>query len=82
MQAAADALPMVLGTVPDVDRVLAELVRVLRPGGRLLFCEHVRAEDPKLERRQERLAGPWAGSVRRPRPGTSRPVRAPRRRRR
>jgi len=72
VRAAADALPMadasvdtvvstlVLCTVPDVDRVLAELVRVLRPGGRLLFCEHVRAEDPKLARRQKRLAGPWA----------------------
>jgi ubiquinone/menaquinone biosynthesis C-methylase UbiE len=72
VQAAADALPMtdtsvdtvvstlVLCTVPDVDRVLAELVRVLRPGGRLLFCEHVHAEDPKLARRQTRLAGAWA----------------------
>jgi SAM-dependent methyltransferase len=70
--AAADALPvqdgsvdtvvstLVLCTVPDVDSVLAELVRVLRPGGRLLFCEHVRSEDPKLARRQSRLARPWA----------------------
>ena len=72
VRATADELPMadasvdtvvstlVLCTVPDVDRVLAELVRVLRPGGQLLFCEHVRAEDPKLARRQKRLAGPWA----------------------
>ncbi|MEU4519212.1 class I SAM-dependent methyltransferase [Amycolatopsis sp. NPDC024027] len=72
VQAPADALPMadasvdtivstlVLCTVPDVDRVLAELARVLRPGGRLLFCEHVRAEEPRLARRQTRLAGPWA----------------------
>jgi SAM-dependent methyltransferase len=72
VRAAADELPMadasvdtvvstlVLCTVPDVDRVLAELARVLRPGGRLLFCEHVRAEDPKLARRQKRLAAPWA----------------------
>jgi SAM-dependent methyltransferase len=71
-RAPADALPMadasvdtvgstlVLCTVPDVDRVLAELVRVLRPGGQLLFCEHVRAEEPKRARRQTRLAGPWA----------------------
>jgi SAM-dependent methyltransferase len=70
--APADALPMadasvdtvvstlVLCTVPDADRVLAELARVLRPGGRLLFCEHVRAEEPKAARRQTRLAGPWA----------------------
>lgn len=72
VRAPADELPMadgsvdtvvstlVLCTVPEVDRVLAELVRVLRPGGRLLFCEHVRAEDPKLARRQARMARPWA----------------------
>ncbi len=51
---------MVLCTVADAERAVAEVSRVLRPGGRLLFCEHVRADSPRLRRWQERLAGPWA----------------------
>ncbi len=35
---------LVLCSVPDVAETLAELRRVLRPGGRLLFIEHVAAE--------------------------------------
>jgi len=50
---------LVLCTVDDQPRALRELCRVLRPGGRLLFIEHVREGAPRLARRQDRLAGPW-----------------------
>jgi ubiquinone/menaquinone biosynthesis C-methylase UbiE len=55
--ASVDALPfsdasfdvvvstLVLCSVPDLARALAEARRVLRPGGRLLFIEHVAAEE-------------------------------------
>jgi ubiquinone/menaquinone biosynthesis C-methylase UbiE len=46
---------LVLCTVDDVPRALRELHRVLRPGGRLLFIEHVRSDDPALARRQDRM---------------------------
>jgi SAM-dependent methyltransferase len=50
---------LVLCTVDAPDIVLREIVRVLRPGGQLLFLEHVRSESPTLARWQDRLAGPW-----------------------
>jgi ubiquinone/menaquinone biosynthesis C-methylase UbiE len=45
---------LVLCTVDDQPRALRDLGRVLRPGGRLLFIEHVRSDDEKLVRLQDR----------------------------
>ncbi|SHN47875.1 class I SAM-dependent methyltransferase [Cryptosporangium aurantiacum] len=51
---------LVLCTVEDPAAAAAEVRRVLRPGGRFLVIEHVRAVDgSRLARWQHRLAGPW-----------------------
>ena len=50
---------MVLCTVEDPERALAEIRRVLRPGGQFLFIEHVRSDSPGLARWQDRLHKPW-----------------------
>jgi ubiquinone/menaquinone biosynthesis C-methylase UbiE len=48
---------LVLCGVDDQPRALRELRRVLRPGGQLLFIEHVRSGEPHLARSQDRMNG-------------------------
>lgn len=71
VQAPAESLPfpdssfdcvtctMVLCTVPVPADALVEVARVLKPGGKFLFLEHVRSEDPGFARWQDRLERPW-----------------------
>jgi SAM-dependent methyltransferase len=48
-----------LCTIPDALAALAGARRALRPGGRLLFCEHGRAPDEAVRRTQARLEPFW-----------------------
>ena len=48
-----------LCSIPDAVAALREVRRVLKPGGRFLFCEHGRAPDPLLARWQDRIQPYW-----------------------
>lgn len=48
-----------LCTIPDARSALQEIYRVLKPGGKLLFCEHGEAYDKSVLRWQNRVNPLW-----------------------
>jgi len=71
LQAGAETLPyedaffdtvlvtFVLCTIPNPQAALSEVARVLKPGGRVVFVEHVRSRFPVARRLQEWLTPAW-----------------------
>ena len=46
-------------TIPDIHQALDEVRRVLKPSGRLIFCEHGEAPDLNIQRWQNRFNPIW-----------------------
>ena len=59
---AADTVVMTytLCTIPDAYAALNDIRRVLKPGGRLIFCEHGEAPDEDVRRWQHRINPVWS----------------------
>ncbi|TNG03254.1 MAG: class I SAM-dependent methyltransferase [Gammaproteobacteria bacterium] len=49
-----------LCSIPDTQMALQQMNRVLKPGGRLIFCEHGAAPDPNIRLWQDRLNPIWS----------------------
>jgi SAM-dependent methyltransferase len=52
-------LTFTLCTIPDFNRALEQMRRVLKPTGQLLFCEHGEAPDPSTQKWQNRINPIW-----------------------
>jgi ubiquinone/menaquinone biosynthesis C-methylase UbiE len=71
IQAGAESIPLednsantvlmtfTMCTIPDVHAAMDEIRRVLKPSGRLIFCEHGQAPDKSVQRWQNRLNPVW-----------------------
>ena len=46
-------------TIPDINTAMDEIRRVLKPGGKLIFCEHGTAPDASVRQWQNRLNPMW-----------------------
>jgi ubiquinone/menaquinone biosynthesis C-methylase UbiE len=52
-------LTYTLCTIPNVHAALDEIKRVLKPTGKLIFCEHGKAPDESVQRWQNRVNPVW-----------------------
>ncbi len=52
-------LTFTMCTIPDLDAALAEMHRLLKPDGQLLFSEHGRSPDAHIRRWQDRINPLW-----------------------
>jgi ubiquinone/menaquinone biosynthesis C-methylase UbiE len=52
-------LTFTLCSIPDWQRALQQMHRVLKPDGKLLFCEHGRSPDSKVSKWQGRITPTW-----------------------